>query len=491
MYCVYLKKLFILYFLIVLNAFAFEPITQKEFNKYVGFYKYYQIKDGSKQDVQYSYPNTIKNKNLGSILQIEHIENSGISFKALGKPDRYVHHILYKESQNLGDKNLELNFYVNEFSLDKENYDLVPYFNILDKKSSYKQIGYKDLKVNRTGKFSLSIKTPKQSENRYIYQYGFELRGPLSLDNYGKRILISNIELLADNQKIDAGIFIQNKVLLSKTFFIVGMMLIITSITAKVNHAFETNKEQLITFVLMFVLLFAIFSNANTFPLNIILCSLFSGIVGWMTGPQIAALGKTFRWKKYLKDNLIKLDNENNTFTRQIQRKNIDKKDAAAAFIPTKEETYSMLSEEYIKIEDDFNSLLGTASFKEYSKQWEDTVFQAAILTLITVLSTGLIVLFSPIDFSFMGLALLIALGALIVLNLLNAFIFKQKISRVILSWFGVIIFSLYLIYDFNMLEKSYLAGDQSWGTAVQIAVNLYLDIINLFLDILEILSDG
>ena len=41
----------------------------------------------------------------------------------------------------------------------------------------------------------------------------------------------------------------------------------------------------------------------------------------------------------------------------------------------------------------------------------------------------------------------------------------------------------------FNALEKAIARGDNSWGTAVDIAVNLYLDIINLFLDLLEILA--
>jgi len=35
------------------------------------------------------------------------------------------------------------------------------------------------------------------------------------------------------------------------------------------------------------------------------------------------------------------------------------------------------------------------------------------------------------------------------------------------------------------------MAGDESWGTAIDVAVNIYLDIINLFLDLLEILSES
>ncbi len=55
----------------------------------------------------------------------------------------------------------------------------------------------------------------------------------------------------------------------------------------------------------------------------------------------------------------------------------------------------------------------------------------------------------------------------------------------------GIFIFTLYLIYDFNRLEKAMAGGDESWGTAVEIAVNIYLDVVNLFLLILEVLSES
>ena len=45
--------------------------------------------------------------------------------------------------------------------------------------------------------------------------------------------------------------------------------------------------------------------------------------------------------------------------------------------------------------------------------------------------------------------------------------------------------------YDFNRLEKAIAAGDSSWSTAIDIAVNLYLDIINLFIDLLIILAES
>lgn len=75
------------------------------------------------------------------------------------------------------------------------------------------------------------------------------------------------------------------------------------------------------------------------------------------------------------------------------------------------------------------------------------------------------------------------------IIELLNYFIFKSTSFRKITACVGIIIFTLYLVYDFNRLEKAVAQGDESWGTAVKIAMALYLDIINLFAYILELLS--
>jgi len=71
----------------------------------------------------------------------------------------------------------------------------------------------------------------------------------------------------------------------------------------------------------------------------------------------------------------------------------------------------------------------------------------------------------------------------------LNIFWFKSRLFLLVKAYFWVIIFTWYLIYDFNTLEK--MAWDESWVTAISLAVNLYLDIINLFLYLLEILSEA
>ncbi len=104
---------------------------------------------------------------------------------------------------------------------------------------------------------------------------------------------------------------------------------------------------------------------------------------------------------------------------------------------------------------------------------------------------TALINISFDYDFGFLGPILFICLFALIIMEFLNAFYFKSKRRRLLQAYAGVIIFTFYLIYDFNRLEKAIASGDSSWSTAIDIAVNLYLDIINLFIDLLRILAES
>ena len=126
-----------------------------------------------------------------------------------------------------------------------------------------------------------------------------------------------------------------------------------------------------------------------------------------------------------------------------------------------------------------------------YDQQWQNIVFQAMIGTTIAVLSTSFLVFNSSFNFSILGGYLFIALLILIIMGFLNAFIFKSKTLSLFKSYLGVIVFTGYLLYDFNFLEQRMNIQDDSWSSAVQLAVNIYLDIINLFLDLLEIMAQS
>lgn len=242
-------------------------------------------------------------------------------------------------------------------------------------------------------------------------------------------------------------------ILFARTFFIVAGMLLITAIAARFNKAFETAAEAWISIAATFALLFAVMFFADSFPINLILVGIFSALVGWQIGPTIQYYGEASQRNKLLKSQGINLKKGETLDLEQEQR----------------------LAEELAK--------------NPTNDQWNNVVFQAMFATALAVFATAGIVFLTSYNFSFLGGFLFIALIILIIMGILNALFFRSRIFTLIKAYFGVIIFTLYLLFDFNRLEQ--MAGDDSWGTAIDIAVNIYLDIINLFLYILEILGDS
>lgn len=238
-------------------------------------------------------------------------------------------------------------------------------------------------------------------------------------------------------------------ILFARTFVIVGGMLLITAATARINKAFETKKELILTVIATFALLFAIMFLRDSFPLNIALVAAFSAIVGWEIGPTIEYYGRIPKIKKFNKQKGLE---PNHPLTPEMKK--------------------------------EFNEWL-----KSYpdSGSWNKIVSQALFSTALAVFATAGTVFLTSFDFSFLGGFLFIALIVLIIMGLLNMFFFKSSTFSLVRAFFGVLIFTGYLLYDFNRLEK--MAGDESWATAIDISVSLYLDIINLFLDLLEIFA--
>ncbi len=280
--------------------------------------------------------------------------------------------------------------------------------------------------------------------------------------------------------------------LFAKTFLIVGGMLVITTFFSRINKAYETTSEAIITIIGSFIFLFAIMFFDDSFPLNIILVSIFSGFIGWSIGPTISVLGESFKMKKYKKQaGLLSktVVTEKKTATEKFfgaedkKKTMFYEKSNPLELFDSESEKYKLLIEE-IRSSNDFKK-------DNYHQEWQNVVFQAMFATTIAVLASASIVFTSSFDFGIMGGFLFIALIILILMGILNYFIFKSKKYSLIRAYFGVLVFTGYLLYDFNMLEKQMNAGDESWSTAVQIAVNLYLDIINLFLDILYILAES
>lgn len=239
--------------------------------------------------------------------------------------------------------------------------------------------------------------------------------------------------------------------LFARTFYIVAGMLIITAASAYMNK--ESKPTGALMIVALFALLFAIIFFWDIYPVNLVLVSIFAGAMGWMIAPTIKSMGENMKIKKFLKEKWIVL------------------------------KKWEVLTVEQL------SGLSEYLASHPSNDQWNKIVAQAIFSTAFAVFATASLVFLSDIDFSFMWMFLFIALLVLIIMGLLNMFIFRSRLLSLIKAYCWVIIFTGYLIYDFNTLEKS--ANDQTWGTAVSIAVNIYLDIINLFLDLLQILWWG
>ena len=276
--------------------------------------------------------------------------------------------------------------------------------------------------------------------------------------------------------------------LMVRTFGIVGCMLIISTITARLNKTYETFTEKLLTILGAFASIIMVRVFGDIYPNNIIACVFLSGFVGWSLGPTIGYIGQKFKWNKFLKDKGVKRKDINNKSGFWGTN---DNKHYVYYYEGDDENYFELKSDKMRELKDDFNENVLSVDGDPYNQAWQNVVFQAMLSTCIAVFTTMLVVYISPYNFNFLGLILFISLIALLIMRILNAYIFKSAKQMLYQSYAGIVIFTLYLVYDFDRLKQANIAGDNSWGTAIDIAVNIYLDIINLFIELLIAMSEN
>ena len=279
-----------------------------------------------------------------------------------------------------------------------------------------------------------------------------------------------------------------NEILFFKTFSLVGGMLLITSIGARINKAYETTFEAVLTIGGTFLSLFVVYSLRDNFPTNLFALSAFSFCIGWSMGPTITLFGERFKFRKYQKK--IGLNSKVVEKKKSFWGDNENKK-TVFYYKNSPEKVFEYDSSEMVEVRNKFKKEVLAQDNDPYSQKWQNNIFFAMVATTLSVFITAAIVYFSETDFGFMGSFLFFALLGLIIVRLLKAWVIKDSSFSMIQTSAGIIIFTLYLIYDFNRLEKAMEQGDESWGTAVDLAVNIYLDIVNLFLLIIEALSES
>lgn len=109
------------------------------------------------------------------------------------------------------------------------------------------------------------------------------------------------------------------------------------------------------------------------------------------------------------------------------------------------------------------------------------------------LLATGIIFLIcafiswnSDYDFSNWGKILLFSLIGAIVVSLLNYFIFNSELLYIAINAIVTAIFIGYMLYDVNRIKQEQ-SNDEDKNLPIQLAFQLYLDLINLFIRLLEL----
>jgi len=118
---------------------------------------------------------------------------------------------------------------------------------------------------------------------------------------------------------------------------------------------------------------------------------------------------------------------------------------------------------------------------KKYNSDMINVAIQGALAVFGVFLAAGIALIAGGINLGYrFGAFLFWALSALIVAQLV--FVLGQKMSQAnkILSFVGIILFALYVLYDTNkILQRDY------YGDFITASMDYYLDIINLFVNFL------
>ena len=135
---------------------------------------------------------------------------------------------------------------------------------------------------------------------------------------------------------------------------------------------------------------------------------------------------------------------------------------------------------------EEFKSELCEETLNSMSQKWKNVVFVAMLSTALCVYLTASFVWFSKVDYGFLKGALVLFLIIFLIIRIQKIFYPDAGIYFYPLKFISIFHLMLLLLYDFNRLGKLVAKGDESWSTAVNIALSLYMDIILIFMLFLE-----
>ena len=122
-------------------------------------------------------------------------------------------------------------------------------------------------------------------------------------------------------------------------------------------------------------------------------------------------------------------------------------------------------------------------------KRATEAVFLTLGIIAFGTFVAAMVGLFSGYNFQGWGTTMFVILLGIIAISLIGIFVKFGKVMEVMMGLGISLFFFLYMIYDFNKAVDQYKTA--SWTAAVDIAMNLFLDMLNIFVRLLPIIADA
>lgn len=106
----------------------------------------------------------------------------------------------------------------------------------------------------------------------------------------------------------------------------------------------------------------------------------------------------------------------------------------------------------------------------------------------IAMLVTAVIGLMSGFNFQGFGGILFAILLGILGITVIGIFVKFNKVVEMIIGLGISFFFMVYMVYDFNKVVDLY--NEASWRAAMEIAMNIFLDLLNIFVRLLPIIVD-
>lgn len=135
-----------------------------------------------------------------------------------------------------------------------------------------------------------------------------------------------------------------------------------------------------------------------------------------------------------------------------------------------------------------FALLLGRQRGLDAQTTFRGVMIAFAITTLVTVFA-GIVGIYSGINFQGMGMWLFAGLWILIGLSVAGIIGWVSARTEYVIGMAASVFWGIYMIYNFNKVVDKY--AEASWPAAMEIAMNLYLDIINFLIRIMPYVLDA